>query len=105
MEIKHYIHGEYLHKLNYLSIKTEFNGIMMKPSFHRFSLWVCYHNPTVPALQQSLPQLHMHPKSLIKSVRCDVFIVASQLCMVNGEVLRSDAAGILLDVNCTKRRQ
>lgn len=36
---------------------------------------------------------------------CDFFIVSLQLYMVNGKVLCSNAVGILLDVNNTKKRQ
>lgn len=70
-------------------------------NFHRDLLWVCHHNPIVSAFQESLLQLHMYSVS----VRWDFFTAELQLCMVDGEVLCSDAVTILLDVNNTKRRQ
>lgn len=46
-----------------------------------------------------------YAQCLSNFVQGDFFTVALQLCMVDGEVLCSDAVAILLDVNNAKKRQ
>lgn len=77
----------------------------MKPNFHRHLLWTCHHTPIVSTFQQILLQLHVHSKGLSNFVGWKFFTVSLQLHMVNGEVLCSDAVGILLDANNTKETQ